>query len=65
MPDKPASASSSGRIGGEYGEMRGSSLDAQKLNNFLTEKVPAIKVPVDVKQFKVRPCASYLRDISF
>jgi hypothetical protein len=40
-------------IGGEYGTVR-ASIDIDKLNAYLVENTPAIKIPVDVKQFKVR-----------
>ncbi|KAG8795604.1 hypothetical protein FRC17_008120, partial [Serendipita sp. 399] len=39
------------KVGGHYGDIRADiSLDA--LNRFLREKCPAVKVPVEVKQFK-------------
>lgn len=44
---------SSGRVGGEYGELRGANLDEPRLNAFLKSVVPAIHTPVVVKQFKV------------
>ena len=40
------------KIGGEYGDVR-ASIDVDKLNGFFARHVPAIKVPIDVKQFKV------------
>ena len=40
------------KIGGEYGEIR-ASIDIDNLNAYLSKHVPSIKVPVDVKQFKV------------
>ncbi|KAI0645215.1 kinase-like protein [Trametes meyenii] len=43
--------SSSSKIGGEYGEVR-ASIDAGRLNAYLTAHVPAVKAPVDIKQFK-------------
>ncbi|KIO22657.1 hypothetical protein M407DRAFT_79013 [Tulasnella calospora MUT 4182] len=42
----------SNRVGGEYGELRGASLDESRLNAFLQSAVPAIQTPVAVKQFK-------------
>lgn len=45
--------SSQKKIGGEYGEIR-ATIDVQKLNTFLAKTTPDIKVPVEVKQFKVR-----------
>jgi len=39
------------KIGGEYGEIR-ANIDVEKLNAWLEEKVPAVKAPVAVKQFK-------------
>lgn len=44
--------SKSQKIGGEYGEIR-ANIDVDKLNGWLKEHVPAVKVPVAVKQFKV------------
>lgn len=43
---------STSKIGGEYGEVR-ANIDAAKLNAYLTAYVPAVKTPVDIKQFKV------------
>lgn len=42
---------SSSKIGGEYGEVR-ATIDVNKLNAYLKDKVPRVKAPVDVKQFK-------------
>jgi hypothetical protein len=39
--------------GGEYGDVR-ARIDQDKLNAYLTKNVPAVTVPVTVKQFKVR-----------
>lgn len=47
------STMSNSKIGGEYGEVR-ANIDAAKLNAYLTAHVPAVKAPVDIKQFKVR-----------
>jgi len=44
-PSRPA--------GGEYGDVR-ARIDEDKLNAYLTKNVPAVTVPVTVKQFKVR-----------
>ncbi len=41
------------KIGGEYGEVR-ATIDVDRLNGFFARHVPAIKVPIDVQQFKVR-----------
>ncbi|KAG8913336.1 hypothetical protein FRC00_002582, partial [Tulasnella sp. 408] len=43
---------SSKRVGGEYGELRGASLDEARLTAFLESAVPEIQAPVVVKQFK-------------
>ncbi|KZT21077.1 kinase-like protein [Neolentinus lepideus HHB14362 ss-1] len=43
--------SSGKKIGGEYGAVR-ATIDVAKLNAYLTDKVPRVKAPVDVKQFK-------------
>ncbi|KAG8926681.1 hypothetical protein FRC00_002650, partial [Tulasnella sp. 408] len=40
------------RVGGEYGELRGASLDEARLTVFLESAVPEIQTPVVVKQFK-------------
>lgn len=40
------------KIGGEFGEVR-ANIDVDKLNKYFEDKVPSIKVPVQVKQFKV------------
>ena len=40
------------KIGGEYGEIR-ASIDVESLNRYFEKHVPAIKTPVEVKQFKV------------
>ncbi|KAH9889446.1 kinase-like protein [Cubamyces lactineus] len=42
---------SASKIGGEYGEVR-ANIDADKLNAYLAANVPAVKAPVDIKQFK-------------
>ncbi|EIW54435.1 kinase-like protein [Trametes versicolor FP-101664 SS1] len=42
---------STSKIGGEYGEVR-ANIDAAKLNAYLAAHVPAVKAPVDIKQFK-------------
>ena len=39
--------------GGEYGDVR-ARIDEDKLNAYLINNVPAVTVPVTVKQFKVR-----------
>jgi hypothetical protein len=39
-------------MGGEYGEIR-ASIDINNLNAYLSKHIPSVKVPVDVKQFKV------------
>ncbi|KAI9062733.1 kinase-like protein [Trametes sanguinea] len=44
-------SSRSKTIGGEYGEVR-VSIDVEKFSAYCIAKVPAIKTPVDVKQFK-------------
>lgn len=41
------------KIGGEIGEVR-ASIDVATLNEYIEKHVPAIRVPVVVKQFKVR-----------
>ena len=43
--------------GGEYGEVR-ASIDQVKLNAYLAKSVPAVTVPVTIKQFKVHPSVS-------
>ncbi|CDO73966.1 hypothetical protein BN946_scf185043.g14 [Trametes cinnabarina] len=43
--------SNSKKIGGEYGEVR-ANIDGAKLNAYLVAHVPAVKAPVDIKQFK-------------
>ena len=48
-----AAASSSKKIGGEYGEVR-ANIDVGKLNKYLKESVREVHAPVAVKQFKVR-----------
>ena len=50
----PLTTMSTSKIGGEYGEVR-ANIDADKLNAYLAANVPAVKAPVDIKQFKVRP----------
>jgi hypothetical protein len=40
--------------GGEYGDVR-ARIDNDKLNAYLANNVPALNVPVTIKQFKVRP----------
>jgi hypothetical protein len=47
-------ARSSRRAGGEYGDVR-ARIDNDKLNAYLANNVPALTVPVTIKQFKVRP----------
>jgi hypothetical protein len=39
--------------GGEYGDVR-ARIDNDKLNTYLANNVPALTVPVTIKQFKVR-----------
>ena len=39
--------------GGGYGDVR-ARIDQEKLNAYLSRNVPAVTVPVTVKQFKVR-----------
>lgn len=46
--------SSSRPAGGEYGDVR-ARIDNDKLNAYLANNVPAVTVPVTIKQFKVRP----------
>jgi hypothetical protein len=46
------SASTSKKIGGEYGEIR-ASFDTNNLDKYLKTSVKDIRTPVDVKQFKV------------
>jgi hypothetical protein len=41
------------KTGGEYGDVR-ANIDVDRLNAYLAKHVPAVKTPVDVKQFKVR-----------
>ena len=48
-----SSACKSKKVGGEYGEVR-ASIDVDKLNAYLGETAKEIKVPVQVKQFKVQ-----------
>lgn len=50
------SAESNKKIGGEYGNIR-ANIDIGKLNAYLQQNVPVMKLPIDVKQFKVC-CAS-------
>jgi hypothetical protein len=45
--------SSSGPAGGGYGDVR-ARIDNDKLNAYLANNVPALAVPVTIKQFKVR-----------
>lgn len=45
------------KIGGEFGEVR-ANIDVDKLNKYFEEKVPSVKAPVEVKQFKVSPLNS-------
>ena len=45
--------SRSGPAGGEFGDVR-APIDNDKLNAYLASNVPALTVPVTVKQFKVR-----------
>jgi hypothetical protein len=49
--------SSTRRAGGEYGDVR-ASIDNVKLNAYLANSIPAVAVPVTIKQFKVRPFAT-------
>lgn len=50
------------KIGGEFGEVR-ANIDVDKLNKYLEEKVPSVKAPVQVKQFKVSPLdSSHLKE---
>ncbi len=53
-------ASSTRPTGGEYGDVH-ASIDNDKLNTYLASSVPALTVPVTIKQFKVRPfdCLCY------
>jgi hypothetical protein len=46
-------ASSTRPAGGEYGDVR-AIIDKVKLNAYLANSVPAVTVPVTIKQFKVR-----------
>ena len=39
--------------GGEYGDVR-ARIDSDKFNTYLANNVPALAVPVTIKQFKVR-----------
>ncbi|KAI0827964.1 kinase-like protein [Trametes gibbosa] len=41
----------SSKIGGEYGEVR-AGIDVGRLNAYLVAHAPAVKAPVDIKQFK-------------
>jgi hypothetical protein len=50
-------ASSTKPAGGEYGDVR-ASIDRVKLNAYLANNLPAVTVPVTIKQFKVRPFAT-------
>lgn len=43
---------SNSKIGGEYGEIR-SEIDVQALNKYLGQHAKEVKIPVEVKQFKV------------
>lgn len=52
-------AKSSRPAGGEYGDVR-SRIDNDKLNAYLANDVPAVTVPVTIKQFKVRPLDIFL-----
>lgn len=54
---------SEARAGGEYGDVR-ARIDDDKLNAYIASTVPAVTVPVTIKQFKVRTVASdtYSRD---
>ena len=45
------------KIGGEYGSIR-AGIDIPALNAYLAKHVPAVKAPVEVKQFKVRGIAT-------
>ena len=46
------STMSTRKIGGEYGEVR-ATIDLEKLNQYLSARVPVVSSPVTVKQFKV------------
>ncbi|KAG8740751.1 hypothetical protein FRC12_015893 [Ceratobasidium sp. 428] len=46
------SVMSESKIGGEYGEVR-AEIDVQALNKYLAQYAKEVKVPVEVKQFKV------------
>lgn len=48
------SSGPAGGLGGEYGDVR-ARIDNDKLNAYLANNVPALTVPVTIKQFKVRP----------
>ena len=52
--------SSNGPAGGELGDVR-APIDNDKLNAYLANNVPALTVPVTVKQFKVRSIEILLR----
>ncbi|KAF7315041.1 Acyl-CoA dehydrogenase family member 11 [Mycena indigotica] len=43
--------SSTGKVGGEVGEVR-ANIDVARLTSYLAENVKSIRVPIDVKQFK-------------
>lgn len=54
---------SEARAGGEYGDVR-ARIDDDKLNAYIASTVPAVTVPVTIKQFKVRTvaCDTYSRN---
>lgn len=52
------------KIGGEFGEVR-ANIDVDKLNKYFEEKVPSVKAPVEVKQFKVSPLDARLKENSY
>ena len=54
---------SEARAGGEYGDVR-ARIDDDKLNAYIASTVPAVTVPVTIKQFKVRivACDTYSRN---
>jgi len=41
------------KVGGEYGDVR-ANIDVESLEKYLQKNVPVIKLPLEVKQFKVR-----------
>jgi len=46
-------STSKNQTGGDYGNIR-ASINVDNLNVYLAKSTPSIKIPVDVKQFKVR-----------